>query len=132
VLGNGEQLLVLPIKEVLFGDQFKNKAKVVTYKSKWDSKSEDWAGTLGMACPAVLTAEEQVAVEEVVKKSVKALRVRDYARFDIRLKEGVPFVIDYNANPALGEKDASGLPAKKFGLSYPEFIQSIVSVALQR
>ena len=125
-------MLILPIKEILFGDEFDGRPKVVTYKAKWDVSSEDYSGTTKMSCPAVLTEQEGRAIEDAVRKSCKALMVRDYARFDIRLKDGVPYVIDYNANPAIGSRDASGLPAKVFGLSYPEFIQAIVAVALKR
>jgi len=132
VIGNGEKMLILPIKEILFGDEFGGRPKVVTYKAKWDVSSVDYSGTTKMSCPAVLTEQEGRAIEDAVRKSCKALMVRDYARFDIRLKDGVPYVIDYNANPAIGSRDASGLPAKVFGLSYPEFIQAIVAVALKR
>jgi D-alanine-D-alanine ligase len=132
VLGNGEDLKILPIKEIMFGKEFLNKPKVVTYDAKWLDKSDDYAGTLSMVCPAKLSGIETKAIDTAIRKSCRALNVRDYARFDIRLKNNVPYVVDYNANPAIGPNDASSLPAKEFGLSYPEFLNAIVMVALKR
>lgn len=132
VLGNNSNLIALPIKEIVFGAQFKDRPKVVTYKAKWEAKSTDYQGTTKMECPAKLTLEEQKAIENAVKKASEVLKVRDYARFDIRFKNNIPYIIDYNANPAVGPQDASALPAKVFGLSYQEFITAIVAVALRR
>lgn len=132
VLGNGKDMVILPVKEILFGKEFENKPKVITYEAKWDTKSADYTGTTLMSCPAVLSKSENLEIEKAIRDSCVALKVQDYARFDIRLKDGIPYVIDYNANPAIGSKDASGLPAKKFGLTYPEFIQAIIAVAMKR
>ena len=106
--------------------------KIITYKAKWDLGSFEYLGSNVMDCPALLEEHELVAIENAVRKSCIALEVRDYARFDVRMRKGVPYIIDYNANPAIGSKDASALPAKRFGLSYSEFIGAIVAVAAQR
>ncbi len=132
VLGNDEKMVLLPIKEILFGKEFEGKVKVVTYDGKWNSESSDYAGLMSMDCPALLEEEESAEIEKMVRKSCLALGVRDYVRFDIRLRDGVPYIIDYNANPALGSEDASGLPVKRFGMTYPEFISAIVAVAVAR
>ncbi len=132
VLGNGSKLITLPVKEIIFGGEFTNKPKIVTYKAKWETKSLDYLGTTIMECPAKLSIDQQQAIETAVKKASEALKVRDYSRFDIRLEGNTPFIIDYNANPAIGPNDASALPAKVFGLDYPQFIASIISIALER
>lgn len=132
VLGNGEKMEVLPAKEIIFGEEFVDKPQIVTYEAKWETKSADYAGTSKMACPAELTQAEREVIDMAVRKSSEVLKVQDYARFDIRLRDGVPYIIDYNANPAIGPHDASALPAKVFGLSYPEMIAAIVAVAVGR
>ncbi len=131
-LGNLDDLTILPIKEIVFGPQFSGKAKVVTYDAKWETQSAEYLGTSTFDCPAKITQEEEEMVITATKKACHALGVRDYCRFDIRLKDGIPYFIDYNANPALGSRDASALPSAVFGLSYPEFLAAIVAVALKR
>ncbi len=132
VLGNGDIRVILPIKEIVFGKEFEGRDKVVTFEAKWKANSTDSQGTSLMDCPASLSEKELEATNKNVLKACEALGVRDYARFDIRLKNDLPYIIDYNANPGIGPNDASALPAKRFGLKYEELIAAIVAVALAR
>jgi D-alanine-D-alanine ligase len=132
LIGNGHGTIILPVKEILFGEQFLNRPKVVTYEAKWAPDSKDYLGTTSMSCPAKLSHKEMKAIEKAVLNAFKTLLCRDYVRFDIRLKNDVPYIIDYNANPGIGINDASSLPAKVYGLTYPNFIEKIVTVAIER
>jgi D-alanine-D-alanine ligase len=132
VLGNIPNLLVLPAKEILFSQKFGSIPHIVTYDSKWTEDSKDYQGSLGLACPAILDSQEKSALDRVVRQAVAALGVRDYARFDIRLKNRIPYIIDYNANPALGYDAASRIPAEISGISYPGLLSAIVRSACLR
>jgi len=132
VMGNGDDTLLLPVSETIFGKEFADRPKIVTYEGKWVRDSEDYAGADDVQCPALLSLAQQQVIDQTVLESCRALHVRDYARFDIRLKGNIPYIIDYNANPGVGFEAPSRIPAEIFGLTYPEFIAAIVAVALRR
>jgi D-alanine-D-alanine ligase len=131
-IGNEHELLFLPVKEILFGPMYPGKANIVTYDSKWVENSIDYQSTLKLSCPANLDEMELHNIQKTVSLAIKYLSARDYGRFDIRLRDKIPYIIDYNANPALGYDAASRIPAEVFGLAYPAFINAIVLAAMNR
>lgn len=132
ILGNDQEAVVLPPEEIVFGKEFDDRPKIVTYQAKWEQGSLDYQGTDNVVCPIELTDKEMEEIEKAVRLASTALKVRDYARFDIRLKNNTPYIIDYNANPGISPEDPSTLPAKVFGLDYPQFISSIANISLNR
>lgn len=128
VMGN-RRLLIFPVKEIIFGNIFKNRPKILTYKAKWREGSEEFSDTNTIRCPARITGEQKRNIEAVVTKAYRLLGGRDLARFDIRLKGNVPVIIDYNANPDL---NLCRVPARVLGLEYADFLERVVGVAWQR
>lgn len=132
ILGNGNGAKVLPVSEITFGPSFKNKYKIVDFSAKWQVKSRAYRETIGV-CPAKLSDKELTLVQDVALKSFMATACHDYARVDIRLsKEGVPYVLEINANPAIGPKDGAVRSARAQGYSYPKFLEKIAQEALGR
>ena len=63
----------------------------------------------------------------------RALRVRDYGRVDLRLTEaGEIYVIEVNANCYLEEKSEFAMAARAAGIEYPELLDRIVQLAVER
>ena len=135
VLGNGNKLLALTPAEIIFGGEYKDNWNVYTYEAKWEKTSwEYWDARV--ACPPVLEDKLLKKIENVSKKSFKAMACRDVARFDIRLdnKDRV-FVVDVNMCPSLNEldeQDATVISAKTMGLSYEDLIENVVAIAYKR
>lgn len=127
ILGNGTNAKVLPISEILFGDSFKNKFKVVDFAAKWEEETEEYKDTTGHSCPAIL---EDSVFEEIKKISLAAYKItgcRDYARVDIRLGfDGKPYILEVNANPGIGPDDGALRSAKAAGYDYGGFLQEII------
>jgi D-alanine-D-alanine ligase len=72
-------------------------------------------------------------VAHAAKEAVHALQVSDYARVDIRLPpEGVPYVVEVNANPYLEETSETALAAKAAGMDYNTLINRILDIAWKR
>jgi D-alanine-D-alanine ligase len=63
----------------------------------------------------------------------RALRARDYGRVDLRLTDtGEIYVIEVNANCYLEEGSEFATAAKAAGIEFPDLVQRIVDLALER
>ncbi|HEY5158063.1 MAG TPA: hypothetical protein VII93_08905, partial [Anaerolineales bacterium] len=72
-------------------------------------------------------------IVNVGREAAYALKVRDYARVDIRLTEdGRPVVLEVNANPYLERTSAFALAALQAGMGYTMLINRIVEIAGKR
>ena len=64
------------------------------------------------------------------REAAYALKVQDYARVDIRLSaDGVPMVVEVNANPYLERTSCFALAALQAGMGYTTLINRIVEIA---
>ncbi len=132
VLGNGKKARTFPVSEIVFGPGFKNRYKIVNFAAKWQESSRDFKETVGV-CPARLNGETRKKIEKMALKAFSVTGCQDYARVDIRLsKNNQPYILEVNANPAVGPNDGTTRSAAALGLSYPEFLQKIIDVAVNR
>lgn len=130
LVGNDKKVIVLPISELVFGDSFAKKFKIFDFAAKWLPESLPYEDTYAHS-PAKLTPALQQKIEDVAKKAFLITGCSDYGRVDIRLdKKGTPYILEINANPAIGPDDALATSAESFGWSYPELLEKIVLTAL--
>lgn len=123
---------VLPISEIIFSGLPKGLPKIVTYEGKWSPNSTYYKYT-NPNCPADIESELRAKIETAAKEAYELMNCRDYARIDIRLsRSGVPYVIEVNPNPDLSQDAGFARAARAKGLSYPELLYAIVSLALDR
>src|SRR5208283_5436049 len=67
------------------------------------------------------------------KEAVHALQVSDYARVDIRLPaDGLPFVVEVNANPYLEATSETAMAASAAGRDYNTLLDRILNIAWER
>lgn len=135
VVGNDE-LITFPISEIDFSRLPDDLPKIISYNSKWMYKTIEFAGTKAV-CPAEnLSARDINIIQETAKKVYRLLGASDYARVDMRFKNGIPYVLELNPNPDI----ASDVPedtgftrsAKAHGWEYTYLIQQIIEFALNR
>ena len=130
VLGN-KILQVLPIRECRFDYQGGEGPRLATYRVKWNSQyRKKWKITFDFA-----DIETQILkkIERTCKKVFKILKLKDYARIDIRLtSNGDIYILEANANPDIGYGDEFAESAEKAGISYQDLIQQIINHALKR
>jgi len=135
VVGNDE-LIVFPISEIDFTGLPQEFPKIISYNSKWMYKTVEFENTKAV-CPAKnLTGTEVKTIQETAKKVYRLLGAADYARVDMRLKDGVAYVLELNPNPDI----ASDVPedtgftrsAKAYGWEYSHLIQQVIKFALKR
>ncbi|MCS7113446.1 MAG: ATP-grasp domain-containing protein [Nitrososphaerota archaeon] len=125
----GDDPMILPISEIVF--EFEDEPRIVDYYAKWVKGSYEYERTKPV-CPAPLDEEEKARVEDTASKAYKALRCRDYGRVDIRLRSGVPYVLEVNPNPDISPDSGFVRSLNASGIRYEEFIAMIISYALER
>lgn len=127
LLGNGEDLEVLPIMEIAFKDS--DGIGFYSYNVKKNTEA------ISFKCPAQLTKKEEREIKNFAKKIFYALECRDVARIDLRLSEQdkKPYFIEINPLPGLvdGFSDLT-LIWKSMGNEYKDLIIRILNEALKR
>jgi D-alanine-D-alanine ligase len=132
VIGNSK-VEALPIIELDFSKFPAGLPKIASWESKWgddgDEKGAQFEGTRSIF-PTDISEELAEKIQQVAIDSFKALRLRDYARIDIRVtaKEEI-YVIEANPNCYLEKNSEFARAALKAGLDYPALIARIIELA---
>ncbi|PDQ22588.1 hypothetical protein CN311_03155 [Mesorhizobium sanjuanii] len=120
LLGNDE-LELLPLVEQDFGDR---KIRMMTWEAKFMADGPQ------KICPAQIGSKLAARLRDVSVASFHACQCRDYARVDFRIDHsGQPFVLDVNADPALGMGTSYPLAAMAAGYSFSNLVNRILDVA---
>lgn len=123
LLGNGEDMEVLPLVEQDFGDR---SVRLVT----WEDKSHKVAFEPGKVCPAPVTEGLAATLRRIALATFRACHCRDYARVDIRIDaEGRSFVLEINSMASLGPTGSYVLAAQTAGYSVQALVNRILDVA---
>lgn len=130
VLGNG-RLHVLPPAEMDFSAFENVKDRLCTYESKFDPQSRPY-NMIGLLLPAILTQEEQCQIETVAMDAYRLADCRDYARMDLRLRDGTFYVLDVNPNADLSPDTSLALAAELSGFSFGQLGSLLINLAAER
>jgi len=128
LLGNGEDLEVLPIMEINFDNT--NGTGFYSYNVKKNSEA-----LTSYTCPASLSAKEEKIIKNFAKKIFDCLECKDVARIDLRVSsiDNKPYFIEINPLPGLidGFSDLT-LIWRSMGRDYKDLIKRILNEALKR
>lgn len=130
VIGNGE-LHVLPTAEMDFSAFSQPQYRLCTYDSKFEPSSAAY-NLIELRLPATLSPEQQAALDAISLATYRATDCRDYARFDIRLRDDTFYVLDVNHNPDFSPDTSTVLSAEIMGIPYPQLGSFLVNLAAQR
>jgi D-alanine-D-alanine ligase len=130
VWGN-DRLEMLPPAEMDFSFFTNVKDRLCTYDSKFIAGTEHYE-KIATLLPAPLNDKEIQALEKVCKDTYRAVGCRDYARFDIRYRDGIFYVLDVNPNPDISFDASMACAAENAGYSYGQMGSSIVRLAARR
>lgn len=84
-------------------------------------------------CPALLSEELKTGIAKIAKTTFNALSLRDYARVDFRIKDGIPYVLEVNSLPGLlNGLSALARMAESCELGYEGLIMKILESAFRR
>ena len=128
--GNGI-LQALPLLEVDFSTFPPAASHVRSFAAKWETQSEEYQ-QIKLTPPDDLSPELCDRIKRVARDAFRAFRLRDYGRVDVRLREGVPYVIDVNCNPDITADSSFVAAARQAGYDYSTMLDHIVELAIHR
>jgi len=131
LIGNDE-LQVLPLTEMTFGEPEMGEHRIATYKAKWDEeyrKKKQIKNVFAKGVSEQLTTR----IGDICSTAFHALWLQDYGRVDVRLAhDDEVYVLEVNPNPFIAAEHEMAEAAAKAGLKYNAFIQRIVDEAMAR
>ena len=135
VLGNA-QPQALPVMEMDFTGFPADKPRIASWEAKWGDDGEgsgaEFAGTKSVF-PEDLDEELVERIHAVAVDAFRALRLRDYARVDMRVSpDGEIYVLEINPNCYLEKEAEFARAAQKSGIEYDALIARIVELASAR
>ena len=127
IVGN-DPYHVFPIMEISFAHCPETHKNIYSrqYKAEWDDPSY-------YPCPADLDESEQQMLIDTAIRAYQCLGCLDMGRVDIRLRHGVPYVLEINPLPGLvpGFSDFPRV-AQAEGMKFEELVNYILDTALER
>ncbi len=126
----------LPVIELDFSAMPAGRPRIASWEAKWGTDGqgagEEFAGTKSIFPEGV--GEDLVKrMNSVAVECFQALRLRDYARIDLRVTaSGEVYVIEVNPNCYLERESEFARAAERGGLTYDALIARIVDLASAR
>jgi D-alanine-D-alanine ligase len=128
--GNGT-IEMLPPAEMDFSDFADVRERICSYDSKFNPDSDSYRRIRSLI-PAPLEDDQMRALEAVCIAAYRAVGCRDYARLDLRLRDGVFQILDINPNADVSKDTSFSCAAKVAGYSYGALGSRIVRLAARR
>jgi D-alanine-D-alanine ligase len=135
VIGNADARALPPL-EMDFTGFPTDRPRIASWAAKWgeegDEKGEEYAGTRTFVSKD-LTPELDELLRTTALDAFHALRLRDYARVDMRVPaSGEAYVIEVNPNCYLEESGEFARAAAEDGMPYDVLIGRIIELASAR
>jgi len=136
VLGNYPDPEILPIVEIDHGQLPSGATPIYSYEAKWIWDTPQNPLEI-FKCPADISGDLRTRIEDIVRRTFFVLRVKDWARIDVRLDErGEPNILEVNPLPGIlpNPEDNSCLPkaARAAGYTYTSLILRVAEEACGR
>lgn len=99
----------------------------------YDYKNKYQAGSTVETCPALISEEKTLEMQQIAEKVFKVLRLRNYARMDFLMEEGTEKLYCLEANTLPGMTPTSLLPqeAQAVGMSFEQLCEKIIEISLE-
>jgi D-alanine-D-alanine ligase len=135
VLGN-VNVEALPVIELDFSGFPADRPRIASWEAKWgddgEGKGAEFAGTKSIF-PKALDPDLEDRMKRVAIEAFHALRLRDYARIDLRVSPaGEIYVIEVNPNCYLERESEFSRAARQSGLEYDALLSRIIDLAAAR
>jgi D-alanine-D-alanine ligase len=123
---------ILPIAEIDFAAMPKGMWRMVTYRSKWESGSDEDLGAVPR-CPAELPARSANDIRRIALEAWRLVGGLGYGRVDMRLDaDGQPWILEVNSNPDIAPDAGLARMARTAGIEYATLVRTVTELALAR
>ena len=123
---------ILPIAEIDFGDMPKGMWHIVSYRSKWETGSDEDLGAKPN-CPADLPEDLANELTQIARTAWHVVGGEGYGRCDFRIDQsGRPWLLEVNANPDISPGAGLARMAGVATIGYSQLIRKVCDYALAR
>lgn len=120
---------VLPIAEIDFSGMPDQYWRIVSYRSKWETGSDEDLGSVPR-CPADLPEELTAELERIALAAWRVVGGRGYGRVDLRIDENMrPWILEVNANPDFAPNAGLARMALTAGMDYAAMVRLVCEQA---
>jgi D-alanine-D-alanine ligase len=128
--GNGE-VRMLPVAEMDFSRFDDVRDRLCTYESKFHPGSRHYED-IQLLLPAPLADAEYDRLYRTAQAAYRTYGCRDFARLDIRLRDGVFYILDINPNPDISSDASLACAAEAAGFSFGAMGSHLIGMAAVR
>ena len=121
---------VLPIAEIDFSAMPDEYWRIVSYRSKWQTGSDEDLGSIPH-CPANLPDALAAELGRIALAAWRVVGGKGYGRVDMRIDEsGRPWILEVNANPDFAPTAGLARMARTAGIDYATRVRLVCEQAL--
>lgn len=120
-----EKLYMLPAVEILYPSE----KSVLDYESKYSGES---GVQMEKVCPGNFTSEEKDILQKAARHVHQSLGLRHYSRSDFIISPAGIYFLEVNTLPGLTASSLLPKSLDAIGVSFPEFLEHLLSLALAR
>jgi D-alanine-D-alanine ligase len=113
VYNNGEEIIALPVTEIVSENEF------FDYEAKYLGKSQE-------ITPARISEEETEMVKKEAVRIYKLLNMKGITRSEFIIENGKPYFLEINTNPGLSKESIIPKQAREAGLTLSEFFDILI------
>jgi D-alanine-D-alanine ligase len=128
--GNG-RVKMLPPAEMDFSALTDVHDRLCSYDAKFIPGSVHYEN-IHTIVPSKLSEAAYAELERVCMSAYKVIGCRDYGRIDLRLRDGVFYVLDINPNPDISEDASMASAAEHAGYSHGDMATYLLHLASKR
>ena len=122
---------VLPIAEIDFSAMPDEYWRIVSYRSKWQTGSDEDLGSVPH-CPADLPEALTAEIERIALAAWRVVGGQGYGRVDMRIDDAMrPWILEVNANPDFSPTAGLARMARTAGIDYAAMVRVVCEQALQ-
>lgn len=125
LLGNAEHLFLPPV-ELRFPAGLPH--PIMTEEASAGGRADG----VELVAPAALLKREEFLLRDLLLRVFRLLECRDCLRIDVRLRDGLPCIIDVNASPSLAAGGSVMRAAQAARLSFARVVETLLRCALER
>lgn len=122
---------LLPISEIRFDEMPAGLWRIVSYRAKWETGSDEDLGTMPQ-CPADIEPALAARLRTIASEAWRVVGGSGVCRVDFRVDDRGPWILEVNANPDIAADAGLARMARAAGMDYTELIGAVCDEAFSR